>query len=72
MSFTEHPEVAVVLADEMMKLHTTHSWGFMHLERKNSSVPSSAWGKARFGEDTIIANLDSGKKIPISFISVIF
>lgn len=42
------------------KLHTTHSWDFMLLEKNDRVKPSSLWEKARFGEDTIIANLDTG------------
>ncbi|KAL0306040.1 UNVERIFIED_CONTAM: Subtilisin-like protease SBT5.4 [Sesamum radiatum] len=40
---------------------TTHSWDFLMLERQGVIHQSSAWKKARFGEDTIIANLDTGK-----------
>ncbi|KAJ9184226.1 hypothetical protein P3X46_003973 [Hevea brasiliensis] len=42
------------------KLHTTHSWEFMLLEKNGTVHPSSLWTKAGFGEDIIIANLDSG------------
>ncbi|XP_023520263.1 subtilisin-like protease SBT5.4 [Cucurbita pepo subsp. pepo] len=56
----KHREVAAVLPNKAKELHTTHSWEFMHLE-KNGVIPSSSpWRKARFGEDVIIANLDSG------------
>jgi subtilisin family serine protease len=56
----EHPEVVSVFPNKALKLHTTRSWDFLGLEH-NSYVPSSSiWRKARFGEDTIIANLDTG------------
>lgn len=43
------------------KLHTTRSWGFMMLEKEGGYVPEmSLWEKARYGEHTIIANLDTG------------
>ncbi|XP_056853664.1 LOW QUALITY PROTEIN: subtilisin-like protease SBT5.3 [Raphanus sativus] len=54
------PEVVSVFPNKALKLHTTRSWDFMGLEH-NSYVPSSSiWRKARFGEDSIIANLDTG------------
>ena len=43
------------------KLHTTRSWGFMGLENNHGVILSnSIWKKARFGEDVIIANIDTG------------
>lgn len=48
------------------KLHTTHSWEFLMVENNGVIEPSSIWKKARFGEDTIIANLDTGKKQSLS------
>ncbi|KAI8009907.1 Subtilisin-like protease SBT5.4 [Camellia lanceoleosa] len=42
------------------KLHTTRSWEFLGLEDNGVIHSSSIWKKARFGEDTIIANLDTG------------
>ncbi|XP_010251263.1 PREDICTED: subtilisin-like protease SBT5.4 [Nelumbo nucifera] len=57
---SKHPEVVSVFLDKGNKLHTTRSWDFLRMER-NGSIPSkSIWVKARFGEDVIIANLDSG------------
>lgn len=57
---SKHPEVVSVFPNKALKLHTTRSWDFLGLEH-NSYVPSSSiWRKARFGEDTIIANLDTG------------
>ncbi|KAI4307811.1 hypothetical protein L6164_030952 [Bauhinia variegata] len=55
----ENPDVVSVLLSQSYKLHTTRSWEFLGLE-KNGIVPKdSAWEKARYGEDTIIANIDS-------------
>ena len=42
------------------KMHTTRSWEFMGLERAGEVPQWSAWEVGRYGEDTIIANLDSG------------
>ncbi|KAL9999699.1 hypothetical protein Hdeb2414_s0007g00251301 [Helianthus debilis subsp. tardiflorus] len=41
------------------KLHTTRSWDFMGLEYNGIISSSSIWKKARFGENTIIGNLDT-------------
>ncbi|KAL3820811.1 hypothetical protein ACJIZ3_006716 [Penstemon smallii] len=56
----KHPEVVSVFLNEGKKLHTTRSWDFMLLANDGHIPPSSIWKKARFGEDTIIANLDTG------------
>ncbi|KAL3850976.1 hypothetical protein ACJIZ3_012858 [Penstemon smallii] len=56
----KHPDVISVFLNQGKKLHTTHSWDFLMLERNGVIHPSSIWNKARFGEDTIIANLDTG------------
>lgn len=56
----EHPEVVAVLESKMLKLHTTRSWDFMDLERDGHVLPGSIWNHARFGQDVIIASLDSG------------
>ncbi|XP_057960816.1 subtilisin-like protease SBT5.4 [Malania oleifera] len=54
--------VVSVFLNQGRNLHTTHSWDFMLLENNVNGVlhSSSFWEKARFGEDTIIANLDTG------------
>ena len=31
------------------------------MERHGMTPPDSIWNKARYGEDTIIANIDTGK-----------
>ncbi|XP_059439030.1 subtilisin-like protease SBT5.4 [Corylus avellana] len=56
----KHPKVVSVFLSQGRKLHTTHSWDFMLLEKEGVIHPSSLWNKARFGEDTIIATLDTG------------
>nr|GMC55496.1 subtilisin-like protease SBT5.4 [Ipomoea batatas] len=59
--YLEHPEVLSLFLDKSRKLHTTHSWEFMNVEKSGGEVPSnSIWNKARFGRDVIIANLDTG------------
>ncbi|ESQ42366.1 hypothetical protein EUTSA_v10015943mg [Eutrema salsugineum] len=56
----KHPDVVSVFLNKGRKLHTTHSWNFMLLEKNGVVHKSSLWHKAGFGEDTIIANLDTG------------
>ncbi|CDP06138.1 unnamed protein product [Coffea canephora] len=55
---SKHPDVLSVFLSEQVKLYTTRSWGFLGLEENGQIQPS--WAQARFGEDTIIANIDSG------------
>lgn len=55
-----HPKVVSVFLNKGRKLHTTRSWDFLGLEKNGKIHSSSAWKKARFGEDTIIGNLDTG------------
>jgi hypothetical protein len=55
-----HPNVVSVFLNQGRKLHTTHSWDFMLLEKDGVVDPSSLWKRARFGEDSIISNLDTG------------
>ncbi|KAK9046223.1 hypothetical protein V6N11_052118 [Hibiscus sabdariffa] len=56
----KHPNVVSVFLNKGRKLHTTRSWDFLRLERDGIVPPDSLWKKARFGEDTIIGNLDTG------------
>lgn len=58
--FAEHPQVVSVFPNRGRKLQTTRSWNFLGLENDGVIHPSSLWKKARFGEDTIIGNLDTG------------
>lgn len=55
-----HPRVVSVFPNYARKLHTTRSWDFMLLEKNGIIHSKSLWKKARFGADTIIANLDGG------------
>ncbi|KAI3457048.1 hypothetical protein Pfo_013711 [Paulownia fortunei] len=57
---SKHPKVVSVFLNQGRKLHTTRSWDFLGLEDNGEIRASSLWKKARFGEDTIIANLDTG------------
>ncbi|KAK4594188.1 hypothetical protein RGQ29_018034 [Quercus rubra] len=57
----KHPKVVSVFLNKGRKLHTTRSWDFiMDLDHVGSNPSSSIWKKARYGEDTIIGNLDTG------------
>lgn len=64
---SENPNVVSVFLSKEHKLHTTRSWEFLGLE-KNGRIPAnSAWRKARFGENIIIANIDTGMHIAYFF-----
>lgn len=53
------PGVVTVMQDTLVQLHTTHSWDFVGLA--SDGQPNSAWAlDGRFGDDTIIGNIDSG------------
>ncbi|XP_043689286.1 subtilisin-like protease SBT5.4 [Telopea speciosissima] len=56
----KHPNVISIFPNREHQLHTTRSWDFLGLETNGAVQPGSLWDKARFGEDTIIGNLDSG------------
>jgi hypothetical protein len=56
----DRPEVVSVFPNEVNQLHTTRSWEFLGLERNGQIPADSIWLKARFGEDVIIGNLDTG------------
>ncbi|KAL1322566.1 hypothetical protein HN51_067574 [Arachis hypogaea] len=51
------PNVVSVFLTRKHKLHTTRSWEFLGLNRNDGNL---AWRKGRFGENTIIANIDTG------------
>ncbi|CAI0440293.1 unnamed protein product [Linum tenue] len=58
---SSHPEVVLVSPNDEYELQTTRTWEFMGLEESGGHVPDdSIWKKARFGEDVIIGNLDTG------------
>lgn len=44
----------------MHELHTTRSWEFLGLEGNGIAPKDSSWELARYGEGTIIGNLDTG------------
>uniref|UniRef100_A0A7N2M874 Uncharacterized protein n=1 Tax=Quercus lobata TaxID=97700 RepID=A0A7N2M874_QUELO len=56
---SKHPNVVSVFLNKGRRLHTTRSWDFLGLERDGVVPLGSIWQKARFGEDTIIGNLDT-------------
>ncbi|XP_078163437.1 subtilisin-like protease SBT5.3 [Carex rostrata] len=57
---SQHPNVISVFPNRGRKLHTTKSWDFLGLERDGRVPKASIWSKAKFGEDVIIGNLDTG------------
>ncbi|KAG6663062.1 hypothetical protein I3843_03G262400 [Carya illinoinensis] len=59
-SIAKHPKVISVFLNKGRKLHTTRSWDFLGLEHDGVIASNSSWKKARYGEDTIIGNLDTG------------
>ncbi|KAK9222744.1 hypothetical protein WN944_011181 [Citrus x changshan-huyou] len=57
----KHSKVVSVFLSKENKLHTTHSWEFLGLEQNGKIPPNSIWEKARYGEDIIIGNIDTGE-----------
>lgn len=57
---SEHPKVVSVIPNTFSQLHTTHSWEFLGLNSTPGGSTSSLWEQANYGEDVIIANLDTG------------
>ncbi|XP_054778056.1 LOW QUALITY PROTEIN: subtilisin-like protease SBT5.4 [Prosopis cineraria] len=56
-----YPKVLKVLESKGRKLHTTRSWEFMLQTDSNGvALRGSTFKRARFGADTIIANIDTG------------
>ncbi|XP_027926878.1 subtilisin-like protease Glyma18g48580 [Vigna unguiculata] len=53
----KNPNVVSVFLSKEHKLHTTRSWEFLGLQRNGIN---SAWQRGRFGENTIIGNIDTG------------
>ncbi|XP_076916807.1 subtilisin-like protease SBT5.4 [Bidens hawaiensis] len=51
----EHPNVVSVIQNKGINLHTTRSWDFLKLVDS-----STLWPKANYGENIIIANIDTG------------
>ncbi|XP_057753524.1 subtilisin-like protease Glyma18g48580 [Arachis stenosperma] len=54
----KNPNVVSVFLSKEYKPHTTRSWEFLGLHRRNGM--NTAWQKGRYGENTIIANIDTG------------
>ncbi|XP_020202601.1 subtilisin-like protease Glyma18g48580 [Cajanus cajan] len=54
------PNVISVFLSKEYKMHTTRSWDFLGVEKYGGIPAESAWLKGNFGENTIIANFDSG------------
>ncbi|OIW07345.1 hypothetical protein TanjilG_10180 [Lupinus angustifolius] len=57
-NLAKKPNVVSVFLSKEHKLHTTRSWKFLGLER---NAMNTAWQKGRYGVNTIIANIDTGK-----------
>ncbi|CAI8587079.1 unnamed protein product [Vicia faba] len=55
-----NPNVVSVSLNKMHELHTTRSWEFLGLEGNGIAPKDSSWELARYGEGTIIGNLDTG------------
>ncbi|KAL5577743.1 hypothetical protein UlMin_019442 [Ulmus minor] len=60
MEISKNPNVVSVFLNKGRQLHTTRSWDFLGLEENGVDHSSSLWEKAHYGQDTIIANLDTG------------
>ncbi|KAJ3679065.1 hypothetical protein LUZ60_017076 [Juncus effusus] len=60
LKISKYPGVVSVFPNRGYKLHTTRSWQFLGLERDGMIPTNSLWTQAKFGEGTIIANLDTG------------
>ncbi|KAJ8769982.1 hypothetical protein K2173_009064 [Erythroxylum novogranatense] len=56
----QHPNVVSVFPSRGKKLHTTHSWEFLNQEKNGVIHAKALMNRARYGEDVIIANLDTG------------
>ncbi|XP_010675634.3 subtilisin-like protease SBT5.3 [Beta vulgaris subsp. vulgaris] len=55
----KHPDVISVFKSQLNKIHTTRSWEFLGLE-DNGYIPNYSIWRKNFGEDSIIATLDTG------------
>ena len=64
--FTVHPEVVSITESRIVKLATTHSPDFLGLHEEHEEgfhVKGSIWNISSYGDNMIIANIDSGKNI---------
>lgn len=66
-----HPDVLSVFLDQGRKKHTTNSWEFLNMNAEGFIRRDSLWKQANFGEDIIIANLDTGEYMCISDVLVL-
>ncbi|KAI9186025.1 hypothetical protein LWI28_013125 [Acer negundo] len=55
----KHPDIVSIFENKLLQLHTTRSWKFLGLEKGGGVPLESLWKKGNFGEDIIIANLDT-------------
>ncbi|GAA0169668.1 serine protease [Lithospermum erythrorhizon] len=56
----KHPDVLAIFPGTGRDLQTTHSWNFLMMEKDGVVPGGSIWDTAKFGEDVIIGNLDTG------------
>ncbi|TYK19384.1 subtilisin-like protease SBT5.3 [Cucumis melo var. makuwa] len=59
-NLARNPKVISVFENKARKLHTTRSWNFLGVENDIGIPSNSIWNAAKFGEDVIIANIDTG------------
>ncbi|XP_022949764.1 subtilisin-like protease SBT5.3 [Cucurbita moschata] len=59
-ALAKNPSVVSIFENKERKLHTTRSWSFLGVDSDRGIPRNSIWKAARFGEDTIIGNLDTG------------
>ncbi|KAG0499127.1 hypothetical protein HPP92_003818 [Vanilla planifolia] len=57
---SSHPAVISVFESKLKQLHTTRTWSLLGLQTKGDVPSTSAWAEGDFGEDVIIAHLDTG------------
>lgn len=57
-----------IFVNKPRHLHTTHSWEFMMLEKNGLVQAHSLWEEAKYGEDIIIGNLDTGHIFSLRFL----
>ncbi|XP_038904203.1 uncharacterized protein LOC120090550 [Benincasa hispida] len=59
-NLARNPKVISVFENKARKLHTTRSWNFLGVENDVGIPSNSIWNAAKFGQDIIIANIDTG------------
>lgn len=64
----EHPNVISIFENRDVRRQTTQSWEFLgSFQHQVIPTKESIWEKANFGEDMIIAGIDTGKFYLIVF-----